>query len=62
MKQCVRCNVWYPNAEDTCDICGDNLEAQEYSSEDADDGLFIDRATYHGQKKAPDPMNGGIRK
>lgn len=40
MKRCPICNEWHTNDTDICPECGTELERNEVSSEDGDDGCF----------------------
>lgn len=38
MKRCPNCQEWHTNDTDVCPECGTELERNEVSSEDGDDG------------------------
>ena len=40
MRRCPECLKWYNNDQARCPVCSIELEKNEYSSEDADDGIF----------------------
>ena len=42
MKRCPLHNTWHPNEYRFCPDCGQELERNEVSSEDGDDGVFAD--------------------
>ena len=42
MKRCPIENTWHPNEYRYCPDCGLELERNEVSSEDGDDGVFAD--------------------
>lgn len=43
MKRCPIENTWHPNEYRYCPDCGTELERNEVSSEDGDDGLFVEQ-------------------
>ena len=45
MKQCHKCLTVWGSEQTECPICLTELQANEYSSEDADDGVFTDPYT-----------------
>lgn len=45
MKQCHKCLTVWGTEQMICPICLTELQADEYSSEDADDGVFADPYT-----------------
>lgn len=42
MKLCPNCKTFQPNEYRFCPECGNELESNEVSSEDGDDGIFQD--------------------
>ncbi len=40
MKLCPICQTWHPNEYRFCPECGAELERNEVSSEDGDDGIL----------------------
>ena len=45
MKRCPTCRTWHPNDYRFCPDCRTELERNEMSSEDADDGVFTESKT-----------------